>query len=242
MADNDRSEHDGYKEEQALWSAYRESRQSRKIDIDRLFAEWAAQEQQKLALPGAREDFAELCKHGCNPQVLAAIIALIRYSPRLEAIWAVIVGPPESRQQATRSLENAAATLEEVFGTFIAVEDEKDRAKFAKIERIPPSRMVSELRLYGRVINLAALLAVDTEAHSLGEVSKYILSSYANRTTGRFHDRNVSGLIGEIANSPEYNEVAHRMWRNRNYERLEKHFSRITEFLVAMSVVIARPA
>ena len=58
--------------------------------------------------------------------------------------------------------------------------------------------------------------------------------------TGRFHDRSVSGLIGEIVGSPDYNEVAHRMWRARNYERIEKHFSWIPRFLVAMSVVIAR--
>lgn len=238
----DRTEHDRYKDEQALWNAYRAGQRSRGINIDQLFSEWAAVEAQKLASPGAREDFEELCKDGCNPQVLAAIVALRRHSPRLEAIWAMIVSPPENRQKATQALENAAATLEQVFGAFLAMEDEKARAKFAKIGRIPVSRMVSELRLYGRFINLAQLLAVDTQAHSLGEVSKYILSSYAKQTTRRFHDQNVSGLIGEIANSPEYNEVAHRMWRNRNYERLEKHFSWITGFLVAMSVVIARPA
>ena len=137
-------------------------------------------------------------------------------------------------------LENAAATLENVFRGFMTVEDENDRAEFAKIGRIPPSRMVSELRLYGRLINLAKLLAVDTEAHSLEEVSRYILSSYVNRATGRPHDKNVSGLIAEISNSTDYNEVAYRMWRNRNYERLEKHFSWIVDLLLAM--VIARPA
>ena len=242
MADNHRSEDDEYKDEQALWKAYQESRRARQIDVDRIFGEWAVKERQKLTSPGARDDFDELCKDGANPQVLAAIIVLIRYSPRLEVLWTMIVGPPENRQRAARALENAAAMFEEVFGAFIGVEDENDRAEFAKIGRIPPSRMVSELRLYGRLINIAESVAIDTEAHSLGEVSKYVLSSYIERTTGRPHDRNVSGLIAELCNSPDYTEVAYRMWRNRNYERLEKHFSWITDFLVAMSVVIARPA
>lgn len=242
MADTRKSEHDRYKDEQALWDAYCAVERSRGIDIDQLFSEWAAGEAQRLTSPGAREDFEQLCKDGCNRQVLAAIVALLRFSPHLGAIWAMIVGPPQNRQKATQALENAAATLEQVFGALLALEDEKARAEFAKIGRIPVSRMVSELRLYGRFINLAKLLAVDTQAHSLGEVSKYILSSYAKQTTGRFHDQNVSGLIGEIANSPEYNEVAHRMWRSRNYGRLEKQFSGITGFLVAMSEVIARPA
>jgi len=240
MAENDRPEPDGYQDEQVLWNAYRGSRQPRGISIDQLFAEWAGQEAQKLTSPGAREDFAELCKDGCNPQVLTAMIALIRSCPRLESIWATMVGPPENRQKVTRALENAAATLEEVFSGFMAVEDEKDRMEFAKIGRIPPSRMVSELRLYGRVITMAKSLAADTQAHSLEEVSRYLLASYVERATGRPHDKNVSGLIAEINNSPDYTEVAYRMWRNRNYDRLEKHFSWIIDLLLAM--VIANPA
>jgi hypothetical protein len=242
MPDNDKPQHHEYKDEQAFWNVYRESRRSRGIDVDQLYAEWAAEERQKLASPGAREDFEELCQHGCNPQVLALIVAVLRNSPRLEAMWAIVVGPPENREKAARALENAAAVLEEIFGAFTAVEDEKDRAELDKIGRIPPSRMVSELRLYGRLINRAKTLAKDTESHSLGEVSKFILSSYVERTTGRPHDRNVSGLIGEITNSPDFNEVAYRMWRNRNYDRLGKHFVWITNLLVAMSAVIARPA
>jgi len=59
--------------------------------------------------------------------------------------------------------------------------------------------------------------------------------------TGRFHDRSVSGLVGEVLGPSDYNEVAQRMWRSRNYERIDKHYSWITRFLVAMSVVIASP-
>jgi hypothetical protein len=143
---NWRSEHDPYKEEQALWDAYREIRQARGINIDQFFAEWAAKQAQGLPSPGARQDFDELCKHGCNPQVLVAIVAGLRNSPRLEAIWAMMVGPTEDRQKTIQTLEKAAATLEEIFGAFIAVEDEKVREEFAKIGRIAPSRMVSVRR------------------------------------------------------------------------------------------------
>lgn len=242
MAENNIPEPDPYKEEQALWSVYRQTRRSRGIDIDKVLAEWVEQEKQKLNSPGAREDFAELCKDGCHAQALAAIVMLIRNCPRLEGLWTMVVGPPENRQKATRTLESAAATLEEFLGVFISAEGEKDQAEFAKIGRIPPSRMISELRLYGRAIRMAELLAIETEAHSLIEVSKYILSSYVNQMTRSFHDRNVSGLIGETADSTDFNEVAHRMWRYRNYERLEKNFSWMTNLLVAMSIVINRPA
>ena len=242
MAENNTPESDPYQEEQAFWIAYRKTRWSQGIDIDKLLAEWADQEKQRFNSPGAREDFAELCKDGCHAQALAAIVTLIRYCPRLGALWTMVVGSPENRQKATRILESAAATLEELFGVFISKEGEMNQAEFAKIGRISPSHMISELRLYSRVMRMAELLAVGTEAHSLIEVSKYILSSYVNRMTGGFHDRNVSGLISETANSPDYNEVAHRMWRYRNYERLEKNFVWMTNFLVAMGTVINRPA
>jgi hypothetical protein len=243
MVSVDSSEHDEFAAEQALWSAYRESRRARGIDIDQQLAEWAEQEARKLGSPGAREDFNELCEHGCNQKVLAAIVALIRHSSGLEAMWAMVVGPPEGRQKATKALENAAATLEGIFGSEIGVSaDDKSKTDFANLGRISPAQMIDELRLYSRLINLAGLLAADTEAHSIGEVCKYVLSAYVERSTGRPHDRNISGLIAEIGKSVDYNEVAHRMWRNRNYDRLGKHFSKLIEFLVAMSVVIARPA
>jgi hypothetical protein len=239
MTDKDRPEHDQHREERDFWDAFGESLRSRGINVDQLLAEWAQEEAERLASPGAREDFTELCDDGCNPHVLAALIKLTRASPRLEVIWTTLLGPAENRQKFRRTMENAAAMLEKAFG---AVEEDKERGEYARIGRIPPSRMVSELRLYARVISLGESLAARTEAHSLAEVSKYVLCGYIERQSGRPHDRNVSGLIGEITNSPDYNEVAHRMWRNRNYERLEKHFSRITDFLVAMSAVIGRPA
>jgi hypothetical protein len=108
--------------------------------------------------------------------------------------------------------------------------------------RIPLSRVVSELRFYIRFINLAESVRKDTGSHSLAEVSKYLLSSYVRRMTGSFHDRNASGLVAEVAGSVEYNEVAHRMWRSRNHWRLDKHYSWMTNILVAASVVIAQPA
>ena len=229
-------------EGQAFWNTYRELRLAKGINVDQVFVEWAEEQAQRLTSPGAREDFVELCKDGCTPQVLAAIVALLRHSPRLETFWQMMVGPLENRRKTVQALEKAAATLEEVFGDLIATEDEEQRATFTKIGRIPFSRMVSELRFYVRFINLAESLRKDTESHSLREVSKYLLASYVKRTTGRFHDRNVSGLTGEVISSVGYDEIAQRMWRSRNYMRLDKHFSWMTDFLAAMSVVITHPA
>jgi len=242
MGDTDRSELGKFEAGQALWDAHRKILLKRGVDLDKAFAEWAERQGQKLASPGARTDFAELCRHGCTPQVLAAIIALFRFAPRVERLWAEMIGHPRKRQKVTRALEKAASMLEEVFGEFIAAEDESQRETFADLGRIPLSRLVSEVRFYIRFLNLAEGLAEDTETRSIREVTNYLLASYVKRATGRFRDRNVSALLGELAGSVDYNEVAQRMWRTRNYQRLEKHFSKLTDFLFTMGVVIAHQA
>ena len=222
--------------ERILWNAVRESRLT--IDVDQDLREWAADQAKRLASPGAREDFAELCQDGCTPQVLAVIVTLTRNSPGLEIFWKAVMGPAPRRQKTTRTLEKAAATLEEIFRGFIAVADEET---FTRMGRIPLTCLVSELRFYIRLTNFAQSIRKTTGSHSLAEVSKYLLSSYARRMTGNFHDRNVSGLVAELTASVEYVEVAHRMWRSRNFRRLDTHYSWMTDILMAASVVITSP-
>lgn len=230
------------REELTLWNTHREVYRSKGIDIARLYSEMAVHIEQGLSSPGAREEFAELCKAGCLPQGLAALVLLLRYSPFLEKFWTEMVGQPSNRDKATRALENAAQTLETLYAGVIALGSDVENEQFSKIGRVPVSRIVSELRIHIRFINFAKRLSADTEVHSPAELSKYLLAGYVRRMTGRFHDRSVSGLVGEIVGPSDYNEVAQRMWRARNYERMERHYSRMVEFLVAMSVVIAHTA
>ncbi len=149
-----------------------------------------------------------------------------------------MVGSVYRREKTTKTLGKAVETLESLFGGLMAAEDEAQREQFRRMGRLPLSSLVSELRFYIKLINGADRIRVDTGSHSLVEVCKYLLASYAERATGNFHDRNVSGLIEELTGS-SYEEPAQRMWRKRNYRRLDKHFSSMTDLLIAASVVIA---
>ena len=239
MSDTDKPKIEELADELALWNTYREIRRGKGINVDRIFTELAAEQKSRLRSPGAREDFTELCNDGCLPLALAALVALLRFSPLLEEFWIEMVGRPDNREKATRNLENAVQTLQGLFGNVIALEKEGKNIDFAKLGRLPVSQVISELRFYIKLINFADSFSAETQTRSPEELSKYLLTSYVRRMTGRFHDRSVSGLLAEVTDSAEYNEVAHRMWRSRNYDRLEKHFSWMTKFLVAMSVVIA---
>jgi hypothetical protein len=209
--------------ELSFWNAFCEPRRAKGYDPDLVLKEWAAEQQKSLTSPGPREEFAELCKDGCLPQALALLLAMLRYSPKLETFWVEMVGSPDKRDKTALTLERAAQTLESLFGDFVASENEGDREVLAKIGRLPISKVVSELRFHIRVIHLARYVSTDTGTRSPAELSKYLLSSYVKRMTGHFHDRSVSGLIGAIVGPQEYNDVAQRMWRSRNYPRLEKH-------------------
>src|SRR5215472_491794 len=223
--------------ELAFWNTYRELRRAKGFDPE----EWAAEQEKCLTSPGPREEFAELCKAGCLPQGVALLVALFRCSPMLETFWVEIVGSPDKRDKTARTFEKAAQTLETLFGDFVASENRGNEEVLARIGRLPISSVISELRFFVQVVNFAKSLRTDTGTRSPAELSKYLLSSYVKRMTGRFHDKSVSGLVGEVRGSQGYNEVAQRMWRLRNYRRLHKHFAWMTNILVAMSVVIAHP-
>ncbi len=138
MSDTHKSKLNAFDAEQGLWDTHRQVLLARGFDLDKPLAEWASQQAQKLASPGARQDFAELCGQGCTPQVLASIIALFRFSPRLERFWAEMVGHPGKRQKAVRALEKAATRLEETLGEVIAAENESTRETLASLGRLPP--------------------------------------------------------------------------------------------------------
>jgi hypothetical protein len=238
MKDLDKTIRKAFKAEIDLWKSIRDLQKSKGMDIEELLLFWASQEAQRLPSPGARQDFVELCNDGCLPAVLAPIITLLRYSPGLEAIWSEMIGSRAKRQKATHALEKAASLLERSFAGLPGEPEKELEAQFSGLGRLLPSRLVAELRFYVRFFNLAASLKADTRAHSLADVAKYLLTSYVKLMTRRFHDRNVSGLVGAISGHKYYSEVDQRMWRARNYKRLDHHFSWITRILFAATVSI----
>jgi hypothetical protein len=239
MNDTDKPKIEELAQEVAFWNRYREARRIEGIDIAQLYADLAAAQKQALTSLGAREDFTELCNNGCFQITLAAVVVLLRYSPQLENYWLELVGRPDNREKSARNLELAVHTLEDLFGSIVSAEIEGKNAELVQIGRLPVSRVISELRLHIRFINFAGTLQQDKEIRSPVELTKYLLTSYVRRMTGRPHHRNVSSLIQEVLGLANYDDVAHRMWCNRNDKRIHNHFSWMTRILVVASVVVA---
>jgi hypothetical protein len=224
---------------QELWTVHAEILQKRGYNLDELLREWTQKQSANLPSPGAQADFKELCANGCVAPILSALVVLLKWSPRLETFWEQIYGNPDKRRKAVRSLEKAASELERLFSFSIALEDAEMAGKFGELGRISPARLVAELRFYARMLDFMNRLPKETNTRSLIEFSKFLLTDYVKACTGRFRDRNVSALVGEITGQPDYNEVAQRMWRHRNFARMKSHYLRLDELLLNIGRVLS---
>jgi hypothetical protein len=166
-----------------FWNDYRRVGQAKGIDIAQMLAVLAADQEQRLRSPGARDDFTELSKHGCFPLTLAAIVALLRFSPSLEGLWSLVVGRPDERERATRALEEAGHTLENLFGAVMGEGKNLLDEKLTQAGRLPISRVVSELRSYVKFLNFAERLSADTETRSPVELSE-VMPGFNTAMTG----------------------------------------------------------
>jgi hypothetical protein len=226
-------------EEREFWDLYREMYQSKGVDIDDFYRAAVEEWKKELLEHGARTDFAELTMTGCSPVILGLLIAFTRYCPQLKNFWEHTIGDVKEREKAKRELEGAAARLERIFALTLTADDNM-KEKLARSRFLMPSELISQLRLYVRLITLGERLMADPGIRSLGEFAKYLLAGYVKRATGKFCDRNVSGLLADLVGPISYDETAQRMWRRRNYAHLDKHLSTMVDGLNAMGTVMSR--
>jgi hypothetical protein len=220
-----------------LWNAQCEIWRKRGVDLPVALKQWATQQESLLASPGARTDFEELHANGCVPELLAILVAFLRWSPTFEDFWSKVYGGSEDRRRLSKSLEKTARRFERLFLFSIQLEDKIPILKFEKLGRINPARLVSELRMYARMLDFIDRLPRETQTRSLADFGKFSLTEYVKQATGRFRDRNVSALVAEAIGSPDYNEVAHRMWRSRNFKRMNSHFEKLSELLSEIHIL-----
>lgn len=240
MTDVEKIQTNDYEPQQKLWDAFAELFRAKGLDPGKAIADWAERQAKKLTTIDARKAFRRLCEHGCVPQVLVTILAVIRHAASIEAYSTLVLGHVQDRQRASRSLEKAARALESLLSELMRTENEQARRLFSRMGHLPPSQLIRELRLYARIFDVFELLVRESRARSIQEVCRYLLVSYARRATGKYHDSETSALFAELCGPPDYNDVAQRMWRLRNYKRLEKSFSILADFSLAAGVVIVR--
>jgi|ERR1700690_1847153 len=243
---------------QRLWDTYLSIRAKQGLDMAEVFHEWAIEKRDSLKEFGADRSFDELCKSGCQALPLALILASIPRLVSLEMKWRDVLGSPRQQEHRIRALEKAAVALEDLQGSFAdaALSDYRrlvppDMLESVRKELINPSNLetiwpkttaphpattIHTLRQYVSFLEKFGSISEETRISSPDMLWKYTLSAYVKRATGGFYDAQVSALIGAVLNEV-YDEAAHRMWRSRNYERMDADFSFLAKLLISIGLV-----
>jgi hypothetical protein len=256
MVDRD----DRYASLRDLWEMYCSYRREQGIDVAREWNEWAKRKRESLKEFSGESSFDELCTLGCRALPLTVTIALFRPLQSFQTKWQIVTGPQRKREQKTRRLQKAADALEELQSSLADVMVaglplSPAIAEWLRREILSPSNLASiwpndapaphpattirALRTYASMLRIFESVSEETGIESTDTLSKYLISAYVKRATGSFHDVEVSTLVG-AALTIVYDETAHRMWRSRNYERLDKELSWLAELLFGVGVVTAQ--
>ena len=99
-----------------------------------------------------------------------------------------------------------------------------------------PGETIRVLRLYASLLRKLGSLGKKTGINSTDTLWKYVFSAYVHRATQGFHDVQVSRVIEAVLNEG-YDETAHRMWRSRNYERIDADLSFLPKLLIGIGFV-----
>jgi hypothetical protein len=97
------------------------------------------------------------------------------------------------------------------------------------------------LRMYSRVLKGFDEVARRTRIHSPEAFGRYLISEFVKTATGKYHDHEVSALIGGALGDISYGETAHCMWRSRNYKHI-KAVSLPVELLIGLGALLASEA
>jgi hypothetical protein len=221
-----------------LWDSLAEILVKRGWNLQEIVDNWAKKELEQIRSEGADDDLRELCKAGCVSEVLGILLRALRWSPGFEEFWRQAYGAPDARIKVERSLRKIADQLQNLFAFTVSVEDDEVVSKLADFGHIPPGQLISELRFYGQMLKLLGDLPKESKARTLADLIKFFLIDYVKISTGHFRDRNVSSLLAVVVGIDSYNEVAQRMWRNRNFKRMKPRYPKVAEFLVALGHVI----
>ena len=135
-----------------------------------------------------------------------------------------------------RRLGNAAEALESLGWGPVTPGDGEPLGVSPGTSGLPSHELAASLHLYTWILemagnrNLSKSLVID--------LVKYALIGYVENKTGTPHDKEVSALIGAALRDTDYTEASHKMWRFRNFERLQGSLPQLLQFLSAFEILI----
>ena len=136
-----------------------------------------------------------------------------------------------------RTLGNAAGVLESIGWNPVTPGDGEPLGVSPGTPGLPSvNELAASLRLYTWILEMAG--DRNLSKSPVIDLVKYALIGYVENKTGTPHDKEVSALIGAALRDTDYTEASHKMWRFRNFERLQGSLPQLLQFLSAFEILI----
>jgi hypothetical protein len=193
--------------------------------------------QKSFADAGAEVDLKRLQHFGVFKETLFVAMFLFGLLPTLDVMLKDSFGDMKDRRRKERVLREAAAIMEE-YGKTGELAERLSQGHNIK-DPIPPTKGLAEaLHYYANILFMREQMLDALDANSGTELAKYAIASAVKRITGKYHDREVSAVLGVYQCNPDYDETAHRVWRIRTVARLDSKASFFPVFLHALNTAL----
>ncbi len=198
-------------------------------------AEWAEYRLKLLDDYNITEDFKRVEDLRIRKETLAILLMAINLSPGLDYGFGKLFGDKRTRQK------HAAALLAPIPTLTILLDSMGNLAKdFKQTSLASPARAISDLKFLSSFFVMGDKIYEFLGVNSLLELSKFGLASLVHASGGNYLDREVSALTGAALQKPDYDETGHRVWRIRNFPRLQRSVPFLTKVCIAFNNVLSK--
>jgi len=216
---------------QMAYTKTREILLKKGLDLDQEIRHWIARTVEALQEIGIDSDFIYLCDLGCDRLSLTLALFASDLLPVIARAFRATFGMNWEMEGRIHKLRAAAETIKE-----LPFAQPKSEALFMLMDpgdpnRPPlPSGIISGLEFYAKYLEIFELLAKMADIRSKNDLPRYLITSYVRLVTKKWNDQQVSALLHQTARGV-YDATAHRMWRSRNFGRLDKKYYLLPEML-----------
>ena len=98
-----------------------------------------------------------------------------------------------------------------------------------------PAKMAENLRVYALTVTLIPVLMEKTNARSIRDVERHLVTAYVKRVSGDWHDADVSAIIAAATGRP-LDPDTQKKWRVRNYAGINLPLDLISTMAEALSL------
>ncbi len=184
--------------------------------------------------------FNRLLKLGVQEETLIPILLFFSLFPSVDLTLRNFLGEPRERKRKAKALRDAARVMDEIAALTPAGADEIAGNGTNAHLLSTPKLTADSLHFYANFLFIYEQLRQALDVNSGEEVAKYSFAASVKLITGKYHDREVSAIMGVILGKRDYDETAHRVWRTRTVRRLNPTCSFFPTLIHAFNSAVAK--